>query len=398
MKISIITPDFSHNCFGRAWLLAKLLQNNFNIEVIGPAYGDGIWKPLDGMCDFKTQILKGYPDCHFDIRKMLKLISGDIIYASKPLFPSFGIALIYKFLTKKPVILDIDDYEPGFISDNFKNFLNSLIWPKRILDFIFSLKNYRNNYYTILLNKLIRHADEITVSGKSLKRIYGGTVIWHGRDGRKLDPWNYNKKALKNLYLDGNLEDKYVIGFIGTPRPFKGLEDLIKAIKWLNNPNFMLLIVGMDDNEYCHLLRKKMKSLLLSNSFKIYQPQPFNSLPHFLSISDLIVIPQRKRLASQFQMPAKLFDAMAMAKPIISTNVSDVPEILQNGGWIVDPEEPQQLASKIEYVYNHPKEAEYTGLKARSIFENKYSWNILSKKIYNIFNIYEKTHQNSVSH
>lgn len=42
MKISILTPDFSHNCFGRAWLLAKVLQRHYDIEVIGPAFGDGI--------------------------------------------------------------------------------------------------------------------------------------------------------------------------------------------------------------------------------------------------------------------------------------------------------------------------------------------------------------------
>lgn len=43
MKISILTPDFLHNCFGRAWLLAKVLQRHYHVEMIGPAFGDGIW-------------------------------------------------------------------------------------------------------------------------------------------------------------------------------------------------------------------------------------------------------------------------------------------------------------------------------------------------------------------
>jgi len=46
MKISILTPDFSHNCFGRPWLLAKVLQKHYDVEMIGPAFGDGIWSPL----------------------------------------------------------------------------------------------------------------------------------------------------------------------------------------------------------------------------------------------------------------------------------------------------------------------------------------------------------------
>ena len=47
---------------------------------------------------------------------------------------------------------------------------------------------------------------------------------------------------------------------------------------------------------------------------------------------------------------AKILDAMAMAKPIIATNVSDIPEILDNCGWIVEPENPEQLSKSIQYV------------------------------------------------
>ena len=52
-------------------------------------------------------------------------------------------------------------------------------------------------------------------------------------------------------------------------------------------------------------------------------------------------------------MPAKVFDAMAMAKPIIATNVSDLPEFLDGCGWTVAPEKPKQLADTIQYVFNH---------------------------------------------
>jgi len=48
---------------------------------------------------------------------------------------------------------------------------------------------------------------------------------------------------------------------------------------------------------------------------------------------------------------------MAMAKPIISTNVSDIPEILDGVGWVVEPENPKQLAETIQYAFDHPVEA-----------------------------------------
>ena len=61
MKISILTPNFSENCFGRAWLLAKLLQPHFDIEMIGPAFGNGIWEPLKNLCNFRVKIINGIP-------------------------------------------------------------------------------------------------------------------------------------------------------------------------------------------------------------------------------------------------------------------------------------------------------------------------------------------------
>jgi len=56
---------------------------------------------------------------------------------------------------------------------------------------------------------------------------------------------------------------------------------------------------------------------------------------------------------------------MAMAKPIIATNASDLPEILDGCGWIVEPESSKQLAETIQYVFDHPVKAEEMGWKAR---------------------------------
>ena len=42
MKISILSPDLSHNCLGRAYLLVKILQRRYEVEIIGPMLGEGI--------------------------------------------------------------------------------------------------------------------------------------------------------------------------------------------------------------------------------------------------------------------------------------------------------------------------------------------------------------------
>ena len=105
--------------------------------------------------------------------------------------------------------------------------------------------------------------------------------------------------------------------FIATPRPNKGLEDLVDAIEVLKNESFLLMIVGTDEDNYCQKLKQRVENSILKDRVIFFPQKPFEILPEFLSITDLVVIPQAERAASHGQVPAKIFDAMAMAaKPI----------------------------------------------------------------------------------
>lgn len=385
MKISILTPDFSNNCFGRAWLLAKILQAHFDIEVIGPAFGVGIWKPLESLSDFKTIMVKGYVDGRFEFKKMLKHVSGDLIYASKPLMPSFGVGVVKKFLDRKPLVLDIDDWELGF----GKEFYDSLIWPKKINDFLLSMSNWRSYYYTAILNRFIWLANDLTVSGKVLHAKYGGTIVWHGRDVSTFNQKRYDKAKLRRKHLQQEAKELKIIGFMGTPRPHKGLEDLLDAVSLLNDQNVLLLILASDEDSYSSKLKEKIEILNLRRSVSFLPEYPFDELPELLSIIDLVVVPQRMKSSSLGQVPAKIFDAMAMGKPIIATNVYDIPDILEDCGWIVQPENPKQLAKTIKYVLKHPEEAHDRGKKAREKCESEYSWKRMEDNLLNIFRRYD---------
>ena len=384
MKISILTPDFSGNCFGRAWILAKLLQPEFDIEIVGPAYGQGIWKPLEHLCDFKTKMVGGYFNGRFEFVRLLRLITGDVIFASKPLMTSFGVGLAIKFMRRKPLVLDIDDWEVGF----GKKFYDSLPWYKKINESRKTISNLRSFNYSIIFDKLIPFADQVTVSSMTLHRKYKGTIIWHGRDPDLFDPQKYHKNELRKWLLPEASDNDYVIGFVGTPRKHKGVEDLIYAVESLRNERLLLMIVGMDSSDYCKKLKRKVENSVFRKNIILYPVQPFNMLPKFISISDLIVIPQTNRPESQGQTPAKLFDAMAMGKPIIASRISDMPEILEDCGWITDPENPDLLAKIIKHVMGNPAEAIQIARNARVKYEKSYSWDLLRDRLSPVFHSY----------
>ncbi len=80
---------------------------------------------------------------------------------------------------------------------------------------------------------------------------------------------------------------------------------------------------------------------------------------------------------------------MAMAKPIITTKVSDLPEILSGCGWIVEPEKPNEIAMAIRYILDHPEEAKEKGQKARERCEEKYSYDAMEEVLLGLFKRYE---------
>ena len=391
MKISILAPDLSDNSLGRAYLLAKILQRNYEVEIIGPTFGEGIWKPVanDKSIIYKTVKISGKMKPYRQIGKLINRTDGDVIYVSKPLFSSFGIGLPKKILKKKPLILDIDDWQLGFRKDEYKglspfNRFKSLIYS---MLYFYNTGSYWNN---LVGEKLSRFADEITVSNNFLKEKFGGTVVCHGRDTDAFDPEKFESTVIREKY--GIEKTQKIVLFFGTLRPHKGIEDLIEAVDLIKDKDIVLVVVGVDYKDpYNVNLVETAEKKLGKEQFLDFGVQPFEKVPEFLALADVVTIPQRKKSSSAGQIPAKVYDAMSMAKPVIATEVSDLPEILEGCGWVVKPENPEQLAQQIRYVFDNPEEARKTGLKARQKCIEKYSWHSLEKTLMKIFEKYDAT-------
>jgi len=168
--------------------------------------------------------------------------------------------------------------------------------------------------------------------------------------------------------------------FLGTPRPHKGIDDLLIALKQISTPGLRLVIIGVENQqEFLKGLDQSIRDRVV-----VLPKIPFKNLPEFLSAADIVAIPQRQTSDSIGQIPAKLFDAMSMAKPIIATRVSDIPEVLEGCGYLVDPSEPSQLADAIQYIFSHPGEAKATGCAARERCKQRYDMHNLERDLHGL--------------
>lgn len=364
MKISFLCFDLSNNSLGRAALLARALVRHHEVELLGPVRRGNVWLPLKDLeIPVKTFPWARYPAFISKAGKFLEEIDGDVIFACK-LFPtSYGLGLLKKIKTGKPLLVDIDDWELGF-------FYHSGFWGTLGRSFNFS--NPNGLPYVWLMERLAGMADGVSVSNRFLQNRFGGVLLPHCRDTSVLDPARFDtEKEKERLGLKG----KKVLMFLGTPRAHKGVEDLFAALARVADPDIHLVIIGAENPLEPiggNWPRVKERITVLS---KI----PFSSLPDHLAAADVLVIPQRQTSDSVGQMPAKIYDAMAMAKPVISTRVSDIPETLADCGYLVDPDNIGQLADMIDYVFAHPEEAAAKGLRARERCRQLYDMTVLER-------------------
>ncbi|VAX32290.1 hypothetical protein MNBD_NITROSPINAE05-1042 [hydrothermal vent metagenome] len=366
MKISFLCFDLSDNSLGRAALLAGALARHHAVTLVGPKKQATVWYPLRHLdLPYKIFPWKRYPAFIPVIRQMMKAMDGDVLFACKLRPTSFGIGLLKKWVSGKPLIVDIDDWELGF-------FYRADFWGRvgRFLNF----SNPNGLPHTWLMERLVKFADGITVSNKFLQNRFSGTLLYHCRDTSFLNPDKFDRDRAKEKL---GVQDKKVVMFLGTPRKHKGVDDLVKAVNKIDDPNITLVIIGVEGGRKSFLGRDKMAK----DRLVVLPMISFTDLPEHLAAADVVVIPQRRTSDTVGQMPAKIFDAMAMAKPIVSTRVSDIPEVLGDTGYLVDPDNVNQLADAITHVFSHPDEARLKGEQARARCIALYDIKVMEKQL-----------------
>ncbi|MEH1862842.1 MAG: glycosyltransferase family 4 protein [Nostoc sp.] len=368
LKVSILTPNFSKGGSDRAYLLSQIFKKlNYEVEVLGFLFGKNIYP--EPPSDLAIFCLPGcdYPQLFGSVRQILNKIDGDIICAVKPKPTSYGVALINKIRSHRPVILDIDDWELSWYGgDEWQYRPNLKQLARELLKKEGALRNPDHPLYLKWMESLINHADAITADTQFLLNRFGGIYIPNGKDTCLFDPQKYDPQISRQKY---GLAEYRVLMFPGAPRPHKGLEDVLIALDQLQEPDFRLVIVGGNpyDNYDEQLIERWGQWIIMLPQMSIEQ------MPEVVAAAHIVVVPQRDTSVARAQFPIKLMDGMAMAKPVLATRVGDIPEILNEVGYLVDPASPEQIAEQIKLIFQDLETANEVGKRARNKCLEKYS-------------------------
>lgn len=336
-RVAVIAWDVGHNPYGRAYLLAETLSRRYEVSLIGfqfPRFGNAIWPPLRD-ARIKPMVIPGcdFPGFQHSLARLVPQIDADVIIACKARLPALQLGLMLKAARNRPLLVDVDDYELSFFENRSPLVDLRDVSPKSLtVPFEESWTRYAEN--------LLPFADAIIVSNPALAAKFGGVEVPHARDETRFDPAPFKRaKARRRL---GLRSWHRVVLFVGTPRPHKGLREVLAAVKACQRRNCRLVIVGTPPDDWfaAELQRAGGKHL------RMLPDQPFEALPELLSAADLVCLLQDpKNEISKYQMPAKVVDAAAMGIPILASRTPPLAPLIDAG--VVEPVDKDTLADRM---------------------------------------------------
>ena len=349
MKVTILSHDLCSNAVMRAHRLALAARTFADVKLIGPADGRGPWPALPPEPWIRTVPKRRFPKFAAPFLELIEAADGDVLLAVKPHLASFGAALVAAERRAVPVILDLDDLDVALAPRSEWAAKPSMADPRRPGSAV----------YVSLLTRAAGAASAITVASAALQRRFGGTLVPHGAITELFDPTGVDReKARRAFGFTGP-----TVLFPGTPRAHKGVSTLAQAVGRV--PGARLAV-------FC---RPKDLAGPQWDAFPLHRlpliPSP--ALPRLLAAADVVAIPELDTEAGRYQTPMKVFDAMAMGKPIVASTVSDLPSLLEGCGRLVPPGDVASLAAALAELLDDPPQARALGERARARCREHYS-------------------------
>jgi len=170
--------------------------------------------------------------------------------------------------------------------------------------------------------------------------------------------------------------------YAGNIKPHKNLERLIEAFHQLHADSrfqhLTLLIIGDEISKY-PTLRRTVQRLMLHKHVRFLGFVPYETLRVLYRLASVFVFPS---LYEGFGLPP--LEAMASGTPVVTSNVSSLPEVTGDAAMLIDPYDAGAIAAGVRQVL------EDGALRARMVARglehaHSYSWETSVRRIHEVY-------------
>lgn len=180
---------------------------------------------------------------------------------------------------------------------------------------------------------------------------------------------------------------KFTLGFVGSLKPWHGLDNLIEIFSLVNNklPESRLLVVG--DGTERDNLERKISEHDLAEKVVITGAVSHEQIPGLIASMDVALAPYPSTAEFYFS-PLKIFEYMACGVAVVASDAGQISNIIKSkhDGLLCKAGDDVEFAQKIIELHDNSMLRKKLSKNALNSME-PYSWNNVVKKILGTVNI-----------
>lgn len=238
-------------------------------------------------------------------------------------------------------------------------------------------------YNQTLLRVLLKKADRIIITHKE----YLTSSAYLNSYSNKIEvvPVGVDTNKFRPLNIKEQLCDLFFLSVLDEFHRYKGLDDLLKALKIAKKENPMIRLIVGGNGKLMAEYKKMACHMGLEHNVEFIGFIPDDKLTEYYNKSNVFVLPSTTSSQEGFGMV--LLEAMACGKPVITTEIVGLSrEIREYGaGEIIKPGDVHGLARAICDLINDRDKAKSMGVSGRELVDERYSWDIITEKMLEIY-------------
>jgi colanic acid/amylovoran biosynthesis glycosyltransferase len=241
-----------------------------------------------------------------------------------------------------------------------------------LLNITFSFRSH-TNYNSLIIKDKVKKAKFIFSISKYDKK---ELLFWTQESYTDKIHINYLGVETDDWQKSDQKENNNLIVSVGTLEEKKGFKYLIEAGVILKERNLDFYIKIYGDGPLRNELENSIKNRKLNDNIKIMDYISHKEVKQVIGNSLIFCLPCIETIdGNKDGIPIVLMEAMALSKPVISTDVSGIPELIDNriNGILIPEKDPLALANTLEKLLKNLKLRGSLGKAARKKIERDFS-------------------------
>jgi len=291
----------------------------------------------------------------------------DVMFVQSPPLLIGISALTFSAIKRAPLVFNVSD-----------------IWPQSAIE-LGVLRNRTAIRLAEWLERLIyRRAARITVPTPGIlqrlaSRVVPSTKLFlltNGVDCEIYRPTPPDADLARALGLEG----RKVFMYAGTHGLSQGLDVILEAAKLTTDPSVLFVLAG-EGADKAQLLAKAEADQIRNVIFLPNQPQ--DSMPALLNLAYAAVITLKPLDLFKAALPSKMFEAMAVGRPIVASMWGEAAQLVETAGCglVAEPGDPGSLGAAVAALAADPERARRMGQQGREYVTEHFNRQRLAERL-----------------